>query len=40
MNLPTSGHENILGEKCLASFAHIKHLYVLEEGKTFKIAHS
>ena len=40
MNLPTSGHENIPGENCLASFAHIKHLYALDEGKILKIAHS
>ena len=40
MNIPTTGHENIFGEKCLACFAHIKRLYALEEGKTLKIAHS
>ena len=40
MNVPTNGHELILGDKCMASFAHIKRLYALEKGKTLKIAHS
>ena len=40
MNVPTNGHEPILGDKCIASFAHIKRLYALEEEKTLKIAHS
>ena len=40
MNIPTTGFEHILGEKCLVSFSHIKRLYALEENKTLKIAHS
>jgi len=36
--LPSTGYEEILGERCTASFAHIKHLYAIEEAKPLKIA--
>lgn len=38
MNVPTKGHEQILGNDCTAFFAHINRLYGLEEHKALKIA--
>ena len=38
MHVPTTGFQDILGETCVASFNHIKHLYAIEEDKTLKIA--
>ena len=40
MHSPTLGHERVLGESCAAEFAHIKHLYALEEGKPIQVAHA
>ena len=40
MNPPTVGHEDVLGKSCNADFAHIKHLYAMEEDKALKIAHT
>ena len=40
MHPSTLGHERVLGESCVAEFAHIKHLYALEEGKPIKVAHA
>ena len=40
MNLPTCGHESIMGSSCVALFAHISKLYGLEETNTLKIAFS
>ena len=37
---PTLCHEYILGNKCIAQFAHLKQLYRIEEGKPLKVAHS
>ena len=39
MNLPTQGHEHILGNSCVADFSHISKLYAMEEDKSIKIAH-
>ena len=38
-NIPTTGHEELLGNTCFPKFSHIKHLYSLEENKALKIAH-
>ena len=40
MHPPTLGHEHILGDKCIAQFAHLKQLYQIEEGKTLKVVHA
>ena len=40
MSLPTSQHEEILGDTCTAKFSHIAHLYALEEHKNLKIVHN
>ena len=40
MHPPILGHERVLGKSCVAEFAHIKHLYALEEGKPIKITHA
>ena len=40
MSLPTSQHEEILGDICTAKFSHIAHLYALEKHKSLKIAHN
>ena len=40
MQPPTLGHEHILGDKCIAQFAHLKQLYQIEEGKTLKVSHA
>ena len=40
MSLPTSQHEEILGDTCTAKFSHIAYLYALEEHKNLKIAHN
>ena len=37
---PTLGHEHILGDKCIAQFAHLKQPYQIEKEKTLKIAHA
>ena len=37
---PTLCHEYILGNKCIAQFAYLKHLYCIEEGKPLKVAHA
>ena len=39
MSPPTVSHEDILGNSCNADFAHIKHLYAIEEDIALKIAH-
>lgn len=39
MHISTCGHEQILGNRCIADFRHIKKLYALEEEKTLKVAH-
>ena len=36
---PTLCHEYILGNKCIAQFAHLKQLYRIE-GKPLKVAHA
>ena len=33
-------HEYILGNKCIAQFAHLKQLYCIEEGKPLNVAHA
>ena len=40
MHQQALGHEHILGDKCIAQFAHLKQLYQMEEGKTLKVAHA
>ena len=37
---PTLCHEYILGNKCIAQFAYLKHLYRIEEVKPLKVAHA
>ena len=37
---PTLCHEYILGNKCIAQFAYLKHLYRIEGGKPLKVAHA
>ena len=37
---PTLCHKYILGNKCIAQFAYLKHLYRIEEGKPLKVAHA
>ena len=37
---PTFCHKHILGNKCIAQFAYLKHLYRIEEGKPLKVAHA
>ena len=37
---PTLFHEYILGNKCIAQFAHLKQLYRIEEGKPLIVAHA
>ena len=37
---PTLCHKYILGNKCIAQFAYLKHLYRTEEGKPLKVAHA
>ena len=37
---PTLGHEYILGNKCIAQFAYLKHVYRIEERKPLKVAHA
>ena len=39
MNILTGGFESILGNSCIAHFAHIRRLYGLEEDKVLKIAY-
>ena len=36
-NIPTNGHENLIGSSCFPSFSHLRH--ALEESKVLKIAH-
>ena len=38
MNVPTVGHEDVLGTSCVAYFSNITHLYALEEDKPLKMA--
>ena len=40
MHPPTLGHEHILGDKCIAQFAHLKQLYQLKEGEALKVTHA
>ena len=37
---PTLCHKYIPGNKCIAQFAYLKHLYRIEEGKPLKVAHA
>ena len=37
---PALCHKYILGNKCIAQFAYLKHLYRIEEGKPLKVAHA
>ena len=37
-NIPTNGHENLVGSGCFPSFSHLRHVYALEESKVLKIA--
>ena len=37
---PTLCHKYIPGNKCIAQFAYLKHLYRTEEGKPLKVAHA
>ena len=37
---PTLCHKYILGNKCIAQFAYLKHLYRIKEGKPLKFAHA
>ena len=37
---PTLCHKYILGNKCIAQFAYLKHLHRIEEGKPLKVAHA
>ena len=40
MHIPTTGFEDIIGDRCTASFDHIKRLYAIEEDKTLQVAYS
>ena len=39
-NIPTTSFEDVIGQCCIPSFTHIKHLYALEEHKTLKVAYA
>ena len=35
-NIPTNGHENLIGSSCFPSFSHLRHVYALEESKVLE----